>query len=428
MVQYIIQVVVIQFVFLAVYDLWLRKETFFNYNRAFLLTSLGLSFVIPFLKFSVPQESLVTTVNAVLPEIVLNPSEVLKDFNSSFSMASMFETVLYLGILILGVAFIYKLFKIYRLISEGDIIEQEVFKLVVIKQPYSAFSFFNFIFINKRILESNSEIIRHEMVHAREKHSLDLLFVELLKIVMWFNPLIYIFHKRIAEVHEFISDAEVVQDSNKKQYLNTLLGVTFKVQNISFTNQFYTHSLIKKRIIMMTKQKSNQVKVLKYISVLPLIAAMLFYVSCSDASKEQDVVVEGKEVITKKNIENSYPIDDDSVGFQNLEEVPKFSGATGSKEALQRDFQQKLTAHVIDNFNFKLGDELELAPDTYKVFVSFIIDKDGTISKAKAKGPRPELEQEAIRVVKSLPQLEPGKVEGKAVNVKYSLPIAFKVE
>ena len=428
MLQYIIQVVVIQAVFLAAYDLWLRKETFFKWNRIYLLSTLGLSFVIPYLKFSISQSELTNTVSAVLPEIILNPTTAVQSMSTNYSFMNMVEFGIYAGIIVLTFVFIYKLSKIVYLIGSGEIIKKEKVKLVLTKYPYSAFTFFNFIFINETILKHNKEIIEHEMVHCREKHTLDLILIEILKIFMWFNPLVYLYHKRITELHEFISDDHVIQSSNKEDYMNTLLGVTFNVQNIAFINQFYKHSLIKKRIVMMTKEKSKQIRLFRYLSIVPLVAGLLFYVSCSDNSAPQEDAVSGKEMKIKIKDQNAVSPENESVSFTSLEEVPRFKGATGEKSELKRDFQQKLTAHVIDNFNFKLGNELHLEPDTYRIIVSFIIDKEGNVSKAKAKGPRPELEQEAIRVVKSLPQLEPGMVDGKAVSVNYAMPIAFKVE
>ncbi len=427
MLQYIIQVIVIQVVFLLAYDVWLRKETFFKWNRVYLLSTLGISFVLPFLKVNVSQNEITNTVSAMLPEIILNPTTAVQSMSSNYSMMNMVEFGVYAVIIVLTFVFIYKLSKIFYLIGSGEIIEKGKVKLVLTKYPYSAFSFFNFIFINETILKHNSDIIEHEMVHCRERHTLDLLILEVLKIFMWFNPVVYLYHQRVTELHEYISDAQVVQSSDKVKYINTLLGVTFNVQNIAFINQFYKHSLIKKRIVMMTKEKSKQHRLLRYFSIIPLLAGLLFYVSCSDraTATEVDAVVEGKKVKEKVHVEETRA---DAINFNSLENVPKFKGATGGKSELQRDFQQKLTAHIIDNFNFQLGNELELEPDTYKIFVSFVIDKDGNISKAKAKGPRPELEEEGIRVIKSLPQLEPGTMDGKAVNVSYAVPIAFKVE
>src|SRR5690606_14843292 len=144
--------------------------------------------------------------------------------------------------------------------------------LIYLKNSTSAFSFFNFIFLGDAISTSKrSAILAHEKVHVSQKHSLDLLVFELLRILFWFNPLIYIYQKRIAEVHEFIADSKAVKQHSKKVYYENLLSQVFDTQSISFINPFFKQSLIKKRIIMLSKSKSNRVNVLKYTLVLPLV-------------------------------------------------------------------------------------------------------------------------------------------------------------
>ena len=132
----------------------------------------------------------------------------------------------------------------------------------------------------------------------------------------------------------------------------------------------------------------------------------------------------------KQNIEKSKPIDytgKEDVPFAVIDEVPVFPGCEEDSD-LKLCFQEKITQHVGENFNSKLGKDLGLEPGLKRIFVMFTIDKNGEISEVKARAPHEKLEEEAIRVVKSLPKMQPGKHKDKAVNVKYSLPIAFKIE
>ena len=92
---------------------------------------------------------------------------------------------------------------------------------------------------------------------------------------MWFNPLLYIYQKRIATVHEYISDAIILKSADKKLYMNTLVNQLFDVENISFVNQFYKHSQLKKRIMMITKEKSNKMKQIKYLLLVFLFALLV---------------------------------------------------------------------------------------------------------------------------------------------------------
>jgi bla regulator protein BlaR1 len=119
------------------------------------------------------------------------------------------------------------------------------------------------------------------------------LMFEFLKIVMWFNPMIYSYQKRITLVHEYISDEVVSKKEAKEIYINNLLSNYFQVENISFVNQFYKQSLIKKRIMMMTKKQSKKMNQLKYLVLLPVLTSMLFYTSCSENNSE--VLAEGKK-------------------------------------------------------------------------------------------------------------------------------------
>ncbi|MDO9274501.1 MAG: M56 family metallopeptidase [Lutibacter sp.] len=400
------------------------------------------------------------------------------------------------------VLFLVRLATIFKLILTSKSIKKDKYTLILLTKKQSAFSFFNYIFINKHLFENKDlQIIQHELIHCKHRHTIDLLYFELLKIVLWFNPIVYIYQKRITLLHEYISDAEVVKETDKKTYFDALLAETFLVENISFINQFFKHSLIKKRIVMITKEKSQNMKQLKYLLIVPLLLGMLVYVSCSDdiqanieqvenALKEENIPSEGKyfraengftmfigthlagqvvpyeeytekekEVsnkfknIEKQKIEMSLVIDangdrvyfmktnhfnkaadkivvevDGSVPFAEIENVPVFPGCEGPQEELKTCLQDKITAHVSANFNSGLAKGLGLEPGVKKIFVMFKIDKDGNIADVKSRGPHIKLEEEAIRVITSLPKMIPGKQKDEAVGVQYSLPIAFKIE
>lgn len=301
MINYIIQVILFQALFLAVYDIFLQKETFFKWNRAYLLTTPILSLIIPLLKFesiqkTVPQEYIV-----LLPEIVLNPQVVIEQSLTAVLTINYINVFFYGGVILFSVLFLVKLLKLIKVISSNKIIKKKAYKLVLLERKQTAFSFFNYIFIDKKLTEKKeSQIIQHELVHCKQLHTLDLLLFEIFKIAMWFNPMLYIYQKRIAELHEYISDAEVVKETDKHSYFNKLLSETFMVENISFVNQFYKKSFIKKRITMITKNKSQKMKQLKYLMLIPVLASMLLYSSCEtiDNSNQKEEAVAKKELMT----------------------------------------------------------------------------------------------------------------------------------
>jgi hypothetical protein len=190
------------------------------------------------------------------------------------------------GLSVALLLFVTKLFKIIRLITVSSVEDCGNYKIVTLKNSTSAFSFFNYVFLGDQLSEEKrAEIKEHELVHVQQKHTWDLLFFEGLKIIMWYNPLVYAYQKRITLLHEYVSDANRVEKSKKSTYINHLLTSFFDVENISFVNQFYKQTLIKKRIIMMTKEKSKRWNQWKYLMILPLLVGMLLYSACSEVDQ-----------------------------------------------------------------------------------------------------------------------------------------------
>jgi len=118
----------------------------------------------------------------------------------------------------------------------------------------------------------------------------------------------------------------------------------------------------------------------------------------------------------------------EDVPFAIIEDVPVYPGCKGNKAKLRACLQEKITKHVNRKFNSELASDLGLSPGIKRIFVMFKIDKTGNITNVQARAPHKKLQEEAIRVVKLLPKMTPGKQRGRPVGVKYSLPIAFKVE
>jgi hypothetical protein len=187
-------------------------------------------------------------------------------------------------------------------------------------------------------------------------------------------------------------------------------------------------------------------KQLKYLLVAPLLLAMLVFSSFKDSAKEtleqfpsiiheilnEDVLpleITVKESKARlKPSDTIKPIEIEEVNFASIENVPIYPGCEGTESALKACLQEKIATYVNANFNVKLGKELNLETGLNEVFVMFKIDNEGNIMDVKARAPHKKLEEEALRVIKSLPKMMPGKQKGRAVGVKYALPIAFMVE
>lgn len=306
MINYIIQVILFQVLFVAVYNFFLSKETFFNKNRWYLLSTALLSFMLPLFKIPTVQKAVPQEYYTLLPEVVLSPQKVIEKA-AWYQSVNYLDLLFWIGCLLFFVVFLIKLERIVRLVLQYGIARKENYKLVLLPKETKAFSFFNYIFLGNEIPSSKREkIIQHELVHSKQKHTLDLLFFEFLKIVMWFNPMVYVYQNRISLVHEYISDAVASKLDKKENYINHLLADIFQVEHISFINQFYKHSLIKKRIIMITKTQSKKVKQLKYLLLIPLLGSMILYTACSsetsnvEQQKENSVMYLDESGINKR--------------------------------------------------------------------------------------------------------------------------------
>ncbi|SDM53420.1 M56 family metallopeptidase [Kriegella aquimaris] len=284
MIQYIIEAIAFQMVFLVIYDLFLKRETFFQWNRLYLIGTYALSLVLPWVKI----EALKTTVpeqyyvypkflwptDGVADQVII---ETAKHQTIDWSWQ---EGIFYGGMLLAGFYFMFKIYRIYRLRKNGSVRYFPNFTRVVVAKSELAFSFFRYIFLGDKVVRrEHDNIIKHELVHIRQKHSWDLIFFELMRICCWFNPLVYIYQSRISELHEFIADAAVAKTDKRESY-QLLLSEVFQTEHISFINHFFKSSLIKKRIVMLQKEQSKKILQLKYLLMIPLLAGMLLYTSC----------------------------------------------------------------------------------------------------------------------------------------------------
>lgn len=456
MLTYIIQVILFQAIFLAVYDFFLSKETFFSKNRWYLLTTAILSFIIPFIKIPTFQKVASEEFSVYLPEIVLSPQSVIEQtmaYRSISASENYMSVVLLTGVALFMLLFLIKLGRLVFLIYSHKRERKYNHTLIILPNTKKAFSFFNYIFLGKDISkEKIDSIISHELVHSRQKHTVDLLFFELLKIVMWFNPMLYVYQKRITVIHEYISDASVIENTSKETYVNKLISDLFDVSNMSFINQFYKHSLIKKRIKMIMKEKSTQIKQVKYLLLAPLLLGMLFYTSCLPSPQEGNMAKENirlkdsiKEFKRKDSIQtaligflknkNTSVVDKDlgikgeenteEVSFSIIETSPTFPGC---EDGDKKCFNKNLQRHVFKNFDSDLPNELQLSSGRKRIVMLFKIDKKGNVIDIKIRAPHKKLEKECIRILEMLPVMKPGKQRGKEVTVKYTLPMRVDVK
>ena len=265
-------------VFYIAYFLFLRNDTHYTLNRAYLLATAAISFVIPllqlgFLKPVVPQPIAITLTPIAQYEVThynIAPAEVVH-----FTWQDGLVWAYLLGVAVLFIIFSVKIYQLIRLTKAAKSQIDDDYKLIYLDDSNTAFSFFHFLFIGTKASGADT-IIQHELVHIRHKHSADILFVELLKIVNWFNPFVYLLQASIKTLHEYIADEQTAANSNDViAYSTFLVNNAYGLGGSSITHSFFNYNLLKRRIIMLNQQRSGNLARLKYLLSLPICAGLL---------------------------------------------------------------------------------------------------------------------------------------------------------
>ncbi|MEO2059572.1 MAG: M56 family metallopeptidase [Mesonia sp.] len=363
MVTYIIQLSVFLLLFWGVYELFLKKETFFTYNRWYLLLTPIISALLPFLSFNVLESYAVEAQQLVqLPAVFIGdpvvqeiPNQTITNPTNSISFFEKYAWWLAygLGVLISLSLFIKKIFQFQKFRKQGRVTYLNDLKLVEVENSSMACTFFKTIYLGSDLAETEkAQILKHEQVHAQQYHSLDLLFFEILKIAIWFNPVVYFYQKQITNLHEYIADAEATKNSDKKSYYESLLKVAFGSEQISFINQFFNHSLIKKRILMLQKSKSARAAKFKFLILIPLILAMLTYVSCSDTTNLTDGENENMEVPTPPTPPEALSQEDAELVNELESEIQQMEESGKSFFEISESFMIEKDKHIISKEAF----------------------------------------------------------------------------
>ena len=334
--NYILQTLAFQLIFLLVYELFLKKETFFTYNRIYLLVTPILALVLPALHFPVLQAAVPAEALVRLPEVFIGDQIAAGatsnsiDFSSEATSLNWLWIVYGSGIFFSFLLFLKKYAALKGLFKNTVISESEEFQIIRVTESDVACTFFNTIFLGDQLKEEEVEqILSHEMVHVKQRHTLDLLFFEIQKIIFWFNPLIYIYQSRISVLHEYIADAGVVKNVEKQDYFQQLLNSAFSTKDISFVNQFFNHSIIKKRIVMLQKSRSKTVAKFKFLSFCRLCWR------CSPMLPAQKILLlhRGKGITAQEKLEQIKAIVKDGTPISeddNKEIKEIFSTITGT--------------------------------------------------------------------------------------------------
>ena len=419
-------------VFYLFYKLLMSRDTFHRFNRFALLGLLVLSSVLPLVEVSVNRPAPVHETMLTLEQLLL-----LADVQAEGEVVSQPTTALWVrvalmvylvGIVFFAIRNLWSLGRLAVLLRHGRLERlvdwlpgrAENVRLVVHNRDIAPFSWMRYIVLSRKDLEENGrEILIHELAHIRNHHSWDLLLADLCIFVQWFNPAAWLLKQELQTIHEYEADDTVLREGvDAKKYQMLLIKKAVGTRLYSMANSF-NHSSLKKRITMMLKEKSNPWARVKYLYVSafarPEVSAVADELS---SAKVNDLVasmktnqVETASVAVKETLMPDEPV------FEVVEQMPEFPD--GGMAGLMEYFKK----------NLRYPEEAKKAGMQGRVVVQFLINKNGAISDASVlRSVDRLLDAEAVRLVRSMPRWKPGMQKGKAVTVKYTVPVLFKLD
>ena len=400
---------------IAFYLLWkllLSRETFHRFNRVALLTVMALALVLPWMRFSLDAPSPIANPIVVMEELLVTPAGAVQpqQMTQSWNMLDIANVLYFVGMAIVLGWLLHSQWNLRRILKKGrtESLPSGV-TLHVVPGDVSPFSYFKHIVISEQDYQDNPrEILIHEQTHINLRHSLDVAFTSVLTLFQWWNPAAWLLCHELRQIHEYEADEAVLNENvNVKQYQLLLIRKSVGDQLFSMANSFNYQSL-KKRIRMMTINKSSRWNQLRALAVVPVIAlALLAFANptTETATVQNNVDQQGTKTSNQ-----------DKKVYKSVEQMPQFPG--GEYELM------KYLQSVI-----KYPENAAKNNIQGRVIAQFVIDENGEIGEIKVlRSVDEELDAEAVRVIKSLPKFIPGRQDGKAVAVWYTLPISFKLQ
>ncbi len=488
MIIYLIKVQILLLFATLVYMLFFNKETNFRFKRYFILASVVLSFILPFIKApgllskEVSQGIVEQLPMVMLPEVLVE-NTISAETTTSRVLVSWSQLTIYTYVFI-SILFAFKFLIELRGVLVFIIKKRKYLHKVQgcyiaeISGKVPTFSFFNFLFLNKAHWETEKEreqILTHEIEHVKQRHTLDVLLLEIVCIFCWFNPAIYFFKAQIRAVHEYLADAKVLDETQDIGYAKLLVRSALSSMQLSLANHFH-NSLTLKRLSMMKTVKKNISK-WKLGMLLPGIAVAVFIVACQD-----QIMEDMKLAAAGSSIMLDYPphIAEKITELQQKNPDAKFEYIEGEKSSIQKIIEAQYANKVImfSEFNeetekmglivavdgiVEIADELQSDDNIFliveetatpvggiavfyefiqktiqypakarslgiegRVFIEFVVNTDGSISDVKPiKGIGGGCDEEAVRIVSMSPNWNPGKQRGQAIRQRMVLPIIF---
>ncbi|AKD53759.1 M56 family metallopeptidase [Spirosoma radiotolerans] len=394
--------------FYGCYGLLLRRNTFFGLNRVYLLVSVVLSLLLPLVELPGGTANSLPVGAITLPTFVVgnpHPSQ-----NDGLTTAHWIWLLYGFGVIVMLVRLGVHLRAVFALIKRGTVEKRSEYTLVLLpddsKSQTPSFSFGRYLVLNHSDALTQPEVLmRHEKAHIRQRHTADILFIELVRAMFWLNPLLGLYKGALQEVHEFLADRSVLQ-TPQPDYPRQLVAYALDIPSAALTTPFVSKSTLKQRIVMLQKPQTNRRALLSYALVLPLAALLTM---CTQSEQDQTALTTA-DASAQKTVKVEGEI------FTVVENQPEFPGG-----------MKGLTTYM--EKNLKYPEAAQKANVHGRVFVSFIVTKMGEITDVQLlKGIGYGADDEAVRVVQNMPKWTPAKQNGQLVNVKYNLPINFQAD
>lgn len=437
--------------FYLFYKLLLSRDTFHAFNRATLLLLMLLSLVLPFVSLSIDEPTVVNNGMVQVEQLLVAGVTGEDTQPASLTLVQVLFMVYMVGVVVSVGREIVSLAGLYKLISGRDHVTiDNGIRIIVIDGDMAPFSWFNNIVISRSDYESGRrEILIHEMAHISHHHSLDILLCNVLLIFQWFNPAVWLLRRELRNIHEYEADEAVLASgANAAEYQLLLIRKAVGERLFSMANNL-NHNSLKKRITMMLTKRSNPWNRVKVLLTVPVAAVAVVAFATPKAESlsreiehESDAIVssvvkstsdkaalvaQGKtsgeetvnamgradDTLISNDLQRMTSTDDDV--YDVVEKMPEFPGGMA-----------ELMKYL--NSNIKYPVEAHKAGIQGRVVVSFVVNKDGTVKDAKiVRSVDKSIDAEALRVISAMPKWQPGYQDGKAVSVRYTVPVTFRL-
>ncbi len=390
---YLLKSTLLLSLFLGVYEFFLKRETFFALNRYFLLGGIFTAACLPAISWEktvvVYKYLRISTASSSLQNIPVT-KPVSLSFWQQLDYAQLLLVVYIVVLVFLGIKFLQKYWQLYSTLRKQQVRRRENgICYIETTEDLGPFSFFNTVVYNPSLCskEEREFILQHEQTHVKKLHSVDLVVANLVAYLNWFNPLVWLYRKRMLQNLEFLADRSVTAtlQSSKAYQLSLVRRATVTHSALPVTS--FQQSFLKTRIAMLHKNKSRKSAYLKLGFILPLIAVFFFTFQVKTVAQVRQKV---------------------------KQEKPHFNG--------------NLSAYISKNLHYPEAAREDSVSG--RVYVKFTVERDGSIADVKVlrgRGLGHGLAQEAVRVVKNMPPWTPGKINGKTVRTSYILPFHFNI-